>query len=276
MTIILSYCHRDYSAAFTMARLLARKTDLRGHRFMFYASMHAPLPSKEPEDGPWGFGCPVDVLQCDGDPYGYPAGPNYQFAGLAKTVLGGKFPGDEERICLIESDSFPTRGDWADVLVDAHLATGKRVSGSLVDWIDPVHINGSLVIDRSMIEDYPVLGRPVIEAWDVHHAELLLSEGADNPEIMLARKEETYMPTDWWWGLEKEGKQPAWVHGIRGFAMLDRLEREGFAKEVGELEPMPTNAQDEECKYGGGHDWWVDSTGNYYCAKCRISKETQQ
>lgn len=229
MLIVLSYCHRDYLAAMKLAEFLGRKTDLRGHEFMFYGSSGARGPAGEAVQ--WLNGADrLHVWRSPKDVQEYPLGPNMMVANFREQMV--KF-GEEvipDTIFLIESDAFPTCRDWAHRVERAHADMELAVSGQWVDWSEPNHVNGSLVMGRDALADNAVLGRPVLTAWDVHHAELLAPFGAkhDNPEVMLARKAETYMPNEWWRALKKNGKTPAWIHGCRGFAMIEYLMANGF------------------------------------------------
>jgi len=232
MTIILSYCHKDASAAFALARLIATRTDMEAHELILYSSQHAPLPTLELVEELKAH-MKLAVMRCDNDTKDYPLGANLMFAGLM-TIIAGGFE-VQDTIFLAEADAFPTSADWANRIEAAHGKFESAVSGHWIDWVEPNHYNGNMVLDREFILRTPVLRRPVFVAWDCHHAEWLAEIGAgplsDNPEILLPQKPEPNMPAEWWFAQRKNGKRPSYIHGQSGFAIIDRLQREGFPAE---------------------------------------------
>jgi hypothetical protein len=227
MTIILSYCHKDSTAAMALARLLATRTNMTAHELVLYASSTAKLPSQKLIDDLEATALKLAVIQCTNDAADYPLGPNLQVAGLFTKLQSGDFK-TQKTLMLIEPDGFPRCADWADRIQAAHDTAGRAVSGHYIHWVDPKHYNGNLCIDREFIEATPVLRRPVITAWDCHHAELLAENGAENPEIYLPRHPEPHMPTDYWLTTRKNGHLSAYVHGSAGFAVIEHITREGF------------------------------------------------
>lgn len=212
MIVIMSYSHKDYNLAFYAAEMLLRKTEFPGDKFLLYGSEAAPKP-------PMDLGIPY--IKSEKDSNKYPAGPNLMFSGLM-SLAEKKF---NDPLFLCEPDGFPTCTDWYERVKEAHSATGKHVSGSLVSWVDPPHLNGNLVIEPAIIRRYPWLKRPVVQAWDCFHAEILLDEGADNAEILNAYRGMLSYPTEWWFGHEKNGRTPAWIHGCQSYQAWEHIAR---------------------------------------------------
>lgn len=212
MKVILSYSHKDYNLAWYAASVMLAHTDMKPENLVLYASKKAPLPPKALSG--------IATLQCEGDNERYPLGPNIMVASLFQSVAMGHFG---ERVFLIEPDGFPTCKDWYNKVLKAHLDTNAWVSGFLVHWVNPIHYNGNLVIEAEYVKQNPCLARPVLDAWDCHHAELLVRGGAINPEIVSPQRLIQSYPTKWW----KQHKA-AWVHGCQNFQMWEDIERNGF------------------------------------------------
>ena len=220
MRVVLSYSHKDWNLAFELARVLFERTDVPRDKVVLYGSQHAPRPTKGISLGG------VKYVRCEDDSATYPLGPNQMFAGIMAHAFR---QGWHEPMFLIEGDGFPTCVDWYERVKGEHESLGVHVSGSKVDWVDPVHYNGNLVIHPDLVSMYPCLGRVVYQSWDCFHAETLIKHGGDNKEILNARRHMLYYPVKWWWEQkQKDGHRPAWVHGCQSFQMVEHIEREGF------------------------------------------------
>jgi len=215
MICVMPYSRWDANLAFYAADVLLRKTNIPKDKLILYGGEGAP-------DVPKGMGLMYIKSMNDADTH--PLGPNIMFAGLMK-IAQKKF---REPLFLCEADGFPTTPDWYERVKAAHEATGMMVSGSLVDWVKPVHFNGNLVIDTRIVKKYPWLARQVVMAWDCFHSEILMGNGADNGEILNARRTFRSYPTDWWFNLKKNGKTPAWIHGCQNFQCWERIDKDGF------------------------------------------------
>lgn len=214
MKVVLTYSHKDWNLAFFATSQLLNKTSIKGENLVLYGSRYAPEPPKQLH------GVGITYIKCKDDKAVYPLGPNLMFANLMR-LLSQNLIG--ERIFMIEPDGFPTCRDWYKKVLKAHLDTNAWCSGSFVDWVEPNHYNGNMVIEAQFARDNPCLGRPVIEAWDCHHAELIRNAGANNAEIHNAKRDLILYPTKWW-----EQHKQAWVHGCQNYQMWERIKREGF------------------------------------------------
>lgn len=226
MTVVIPYCHKDAEAAFSLASIILNQCDLKRHSLMLYAADKDCTP-------PVGMFPPEVVsFHLSGAAMTHPQGPNDMFAMFCRLVHTGRF--EVPRWFFAEADSFPTCANAVNRVEDAHVQAGTLVSGCHVDWLDgkidtPHHLNGNLVMDREMVMRNPVLCRRVIGAWDCHHAELIMANGADNREIWLPLRKDVIKTTDWWMNsVRPDGHKPAWIHGCRGMACLDRITREGL------------------------------------------------
>lgn len=125
-------------------------------------------------------------------------------------------------VFFCEADGAPLRRDWIDLLKRRHaetLAAGKRITGHIVP--ENKHccrlVDGTLLMHISCWADHPSLHtcrRDV--AWDVFHAQTLLSEAIDNRAI-VGKYGMRRMTRDLF---EHLGKSSAWVSGIKdGSAM---------------------------------------------------------
>lgn len=220
MNVVIPYCHKDANIAWTMAELLCLKTEVDGSNIYLYQSQHVPHDPPKELNEVYG----INLIKCEGDPAEYPAGPNYQFAALARKIANGELG---ETVFLAEPDGFPTRADWYESVKLAHEATGALCSGAWVGWTVPPtwpggipHYNGNMVITRELCQKYEVLSRPVVGPWDVHHGQLLASVGAHNCQIVNPFRHQDYYHTDWWFN-----NREAWVHGCNGFQCWDRIEK---------------------------------------------------
>jgi len=219
MNVVMPYCHKDYNLAFYAASVIRHRTDCPMDNFYLYGSQYAPAPPKELR---------VKYLKCTNDKIDYPMGPNYMFAGLMNMLADGKL-GD--LVFSAEPDGFPTCKDWYQRVWDGHKKAKRMVSGSLVDWVEPPHINGNAVFDAKFAKSYPVLQRPTVMAWDCHHAELILENGNLNKEILNPRRNVSSYHTGWWFSHKVNGKTPAWIHGCQSFQCWEKIEHEGFPEE---------------------------------------------
>jgi len=220
MKVVMTYCHKDWNVAFAAVKVLLARTLVPAGKLVLYGSEHAPGPRKDIGD--------VEYLKSTGDPAHYPLGSNVMFAGLMAHAVNS---GWDEPVFMVEPDGFPTRPDWYERVLGAHLEVGTHVSGSWIDWVEPKHYNGNMVIDPDLVRVYPCLARPTYTSWDCFHAELLGKLGANNVEIVNPRRDLMWYPSEWWWnGGHKERPEhvPAWVHGYQGFGMWERIAKGGF------------------------------------------------
>lgn len=216
MKLVMPYCHKDYNVAFYAVDVLLRRTNINPEDIVLYGSQRAPRAPKELRKR---IG---KALQSQRDSTSYPLGPNEMIAAFFGLVMGQDL-GDT--YFLAEPDGFPTAPDFMERIEAEHTRMNAKVSGSMVDWLQPHHLNGNVVINREFIIENPVLARPVIEAWDVHHAELLHLHGRRNKEVHNARRDLVHYPLSWWWRQTVDGHRPAWVHGFQGFAMWEQIDR---------------------------------------------------
>jgi len=222
MICVLSYSAKDYNLAFSAAGILLGKTDINPKRLWLYGSLYAPSPPQHLSEHIGRY------IQPSKDEPGYPMGPNTMFAELMSRVKKEKI---DEPLFLMESDGFVTCRDWYDRVLAAHSATGKLVSGAMVDWVEPEHLNGNMVCDPKVAYMDARLARCVVDAWDCHHAEFFLQIGADNAEIHNPRRKVAYYPTKWWLGQTKRGIKPAYVHGCQNFQVWEHIDEYGVDRD---------------------------------------------
>lgn len=220
MKVIMPYSHKDYNLAFYAAKVLLKYTNIDPDKFYLYGSQYAPNPSAILSRQA---GTDINFIKSDYDAMGHPSGPNYMFAGLMN-IVEKEFDKDEP-IFLAEPDGFPTTKDWYDRVKTAHEACETFISGAVIDWLEDLnHINGNLVLHPKMLELYPWMKRTTVMAWDCFHKEIIMANGADNPEIHNPKRDKTAYPTSWWFSQQKAGKTPAWIHGCQTFQCYETLE----------------------------------------------------
>lgn len=219
MKAVLTYSHKDYNLAWYAAKVLLKQTKFPLDKLILYGSEESPqLPAELQNSG-------LGTLRSANDSKKYPLGPNAMFAGLMKYARDQQW---EEPIFMFEADGFPTCENWYDRVMAAHANTRRLASGSFVDWVDPPHLNGNMVIDPLAIDINPSLARITYEAWDVFHAEFFAKYGAFNREILNPRRKTPYNHTGFWMKQKYGEHRPAWIHGCQNFQMWEKINNEGF------------------------------------------------
>jgi hypothetical protein len=215
----MSYSHKDWNLAYYALKVLIKHTDFPVRKFVLYASEGAPVTPKEFND------MGVELMRCGTDSAQYPLGPNSMFANLMKHAADRW----QEPIFMCEPDGFPTCRNWYERIRDAHNATKRLASGSWIDWVNPPHFNGNMVVDPMAPQIHPCLTRITFEAWDVFHAEFFAKYGAVNPEIYNPHRPTKFLHTGFW---KKQalpnGYKPAWIHGCQSFQMWEHINQNGF------------------------------------------------
>jgi hypothetical protein len=178
---------------------------------------------------------------------GHPHGCNEQWAGTFEALVEARAAGalNAESVLFLEADGAPLRRDWLDILLAEHartLETGRRVTGAISTTARP-HINGSLIAHLSLWSDRPSLHRtPPAHAWDLFHAQVLLSEARPSPWMRNTYGACAWSPTN----LATLAKDTAWLANQKDDTALEWAERELRAPPP--LEP-PDDADGDEVVY---------------------------
>lgn len=227
MIIAIQYWAKDEAQALALARLLADLEPKRRSDVILILARRADCELSE-EASYTAHYCArsfeTRLLRSTRPETGHPDGCHGLWAGAAdalyQMLLGSAIPWTVGREAFFaEADGAPVRRDWLDRLIEAHdktLGLGKRVTGAMMDWPYP-HVNGNLVMDLSVVRDYPALMEcPSGVAWDLHHGITLLREARDGHAILNVCGSKNWTPEV----LRCVGTQTAWLHGCKDDSVL--------------------------------------------------------
>lgn len=232
MVLALQYFAGDEEAAMRLARLLADIEPGPGPRddvvLAFCRREDIDPPSRLAEQTFWYCSEKFRVMKIRSrrPGAGHPHGCNELMAGVMDQLSTSWRSGNLRvpSVFLMEGDGCPLSRDWIDRLLAEHqdaLVHGKRVSGAYTEGTVPTripHINGSLIAHLSMWFDRPSLNQtPADEAWDLFHAQALLTEA--QPTTLI---QNLYGARDWSESaLAALGRESAWLASTKdGSAMV--------------------------------------------------------
>lgn len=132
---------------------------------------------------------PCTYMRSDRQAKGYLEGSFGTWIGIAEKCYlrysTGLWPYHSVFFC--EADGVPLRWDWIDEIKKSHedsLTHGKRVTGAKMYEHGFGHVQGSMVMHLSCVPDCPSLKVcPPEKAWDMYHAQVLMSECGDRSPI---------------------------------------------------------------------------------------------
>jgi len=221
MIVALQYWAGDQEPAFALARLIADIEPRRREDVILVLSRRGDCPESEEARRTRDY-CSAKLstmlLRSERPETGHPAGCFGLWAGtlarLTRLHMEGFIPWGHSAVATLEADGGPINPRWLDMLIAAHARTltqNLRVTGWVGDIPMP-HVNGNLVIETGVLQDYPsLLTCPDHAAWDIHHAKVLLRETRSCSVILSA-----YATRDWTPGcLTPLSRETAWVHGVK-------------------------------------------------------------
>ena len=194
LAIAIQFWKGDQARALRLARFLADMEPVRRDDvFLVFARRFDVPMSRDLEEAALycGLKFPACHVQSQRRETGHPDGCFGLWAGTADAVYRnylGRWPCSS--VFFVEAEGVPLCWDWIDKLKRAHadnLAAGKRVTGARMEagLNYGAHINGSLVMHLSCWGDHPSLHEcRKGQAWDVFHAQVLLSEAGPRPGIV--------------------------------------------------------------------------------------------
>lgn len=227
MIIALQYYAGDEELALSLARLIADIEPKRrdGDLLVLARRRDCPLSAeanRTEEHCSTKF--PVMMLQSERQEVGHPDGCFGLWYGtldkLHRMWIGGAIQWDLGRdVFTCEADGAPIRRDWISRLETMHrksLATGKRITGAAMDYPVP-HVNGNMVLDLSIVADYPGLAEcPSGVPWDCHHGTVLLRE--TRPCLAIRNDYDSRDLTAGY--LKAVAYETAWVHGCKDESLM--------------------------------------------------------
>lgn len=229
MLVVLQYWKEDETRAMRLARVLANVENGRKRDGVtLVLARRGDCPESE-DLAQTRAECAevfrVMTLRSPRPEVGHPDGCFGLWAGAARRLyelwIGGAFPWQAGRTAFFcEADGAPIRRDWIDRIIHAHAASraqGKRVTGAVMDEPMP-HVNGNLIMDLSLVADYPsLMDCPSGVAWDLHAAPVLLQE--TRPSMVIRNEYNTRAWTAS--SLMPIGRESAWVHGFKDNSVLE-------------------------------------------------------
>jgi hypothetical protein len=177
---------------------------------------------------------------------GWPAGSNMLAASamMEMSILRNQGVCHHPAYLLFEPDCVPLAWDWIDQLSAEWDITQKEGKEAFGHWNMPgsirenLHMNGNSVLSIDFFDKHGFLNGAATQGWDFFYRDMLIGVSRDSYAIQQYYAAPHITPEQLA-GVEKHGKRPALLHGIKDNSAREGI-REAFFKSVSSSAPTET------------------------------------